>query len=205
MTARLALGADVPSLSRALAEAFADDPMIAWVMGIEDTDARVAASDAGFFAPSTVGGLRRGHCYTEGPVGGPVTGGALWVPPDVELFEDREVGELGEALIGAAGEEAIGRLMMLGELVGSRHPEQPHFYLFLLGAVTKGSGVGSRVLQPVLERCDTDGLPAYLESSSARNVSFYERHGFRVTWEAAVEGGGPVMRGMWREPGSARG
>lgn len=205
MTARHALAADVPALSRALAEAFVDDPMIAWVIENEDRESRIAASDAGFFGPSTLGGLRRGHAYTEGPVGGPMAAGALWVPPDVELFDDTEVGQLAQALIGAAGEDAIGRLMALGGLVSAHHPTDPHFYLFILGAVEKGTGAGSRVLQPVLERCDADGLPAYLESSSARNLTFYERHGFRVTWEDAVEGGGPMMRGMWREPGSARG
>ena len=35
------------------------------------------------------------------------------------------------------------------------------------------------------------------------NVPFYERHGFTVQWEAAPEGG-PVLRGMWREPGAGR-
>jgi GNAT superfamily N-acetyltransferase len=205
MTARHALGADVPALSRALAEAFADDPMITWVVGIDDREARVAAADTGFFAPSTSGGLKCGHAYTVGPVGGSLAGGALWTPPDVELFGEQEINQLTEGLMSVAGEAALGRLMALGELVGRHHPTEPHFYLFLLGAVEKGTGVGSAVLQPVLERCDADGLPAYLESSSARNLSFYARHGFEVTWEEAVEGGGPMMRGMWRHPGSGRG
>ena len=35
-------------------------------------------------------------------------------------------------------------------------------------------------MQPVLERCDADGIPAYLESTKERNVGFYEQHGFAV-------------------------
>lgn len=202
MTARLVLRTDLPAVAGALGRAFADDPMMRWVTGeADDEERRVTIATSGFFAPSLAAGFVRGHCYVT-PDG---DGAAVWSPPDVPLFGDAEVAVLADSLVEQCGPEALGRLMALGELVGAHHPEErPHFYLFLLGAVTKGRGAGSRALQPVLERCDADGLPAYLESSSARNLSFYERHGFRVTWEAAPEGG-PVMRGMWREPGSGRG
>ena len=52
----------------------------------------------------------------------------------------------------------------------------------------------------VLERCDEEGIPAYLESSNARNVPFYRRHGFGVTTELQIPGGGPMLWLMWREP-----
>jgi hypothetical protein len=35
-------------------------------------------------------------------------------------------------------------------------------------------------------------------------VPFYERHGFRVTRELTVPGGGPVLWLMWREPQEVR-
>ena len=206
MTARLALRADIPALSHAVSQAFIDDPMIDWVMGVDDPQQRITAAHVGFFLPSARGALSRGHCYTEGPVGGPLAGGAMWVPPDAELFGEADVQALAESLVSAVDASALQRLMAVGELVAHKHPgATPHFYLFVLGAAEKGHGVGHRLMQPVLERCDLDGLPAYLESSSGRNVSFYERHGFVVVWEETVEGGGPVMRGMWREPGGPRG
>ena len=212
MAARLVLRADLPAAELALARAFRDDPMTAWLTGVEDPAAREAVARFGFFAPGLAAGFPRGHCYvvageeaTE-PAGDPVLGGAaVWSPPDVELFGEAEGAAFATALVAACGESAIERLMALAELTGSRHPhDRPHFYLFLLGAAVHGRGAGSELLQPVLERCDADGLPAYLESSSARNVSFYERHGFRVQWEAAPDGG-PTLRGMWREPGTGRG
>jgi hypothetical protein len=55
-------------------------------------------------------------------------------------------------------------------------------------------------MRPVLERCDGEGVPAYLESSKERNVPLYERNGFRVTEEMVVPNGGPKIWLMWRDP-----
>ena len=83
------------------------------------------------------------------------------------------------------------------------HPPRPkHFYLASLGVVPEeqGNGLGSRLMQPVLEICDSDGIPAYLESSKESNIAFYARHGFRVTGELKLTRRGPTMWPMWREP-----
>jgi ribosomal protein S18 acetylase RimI-like enzyme len=49
------------------------------------------------------------------------------------------------------------------------------------------------------ERCDRDGLPAYLESSNPRNISLYQRHGFEVVGRIQA-GTSPVMTPMYRKP-----
>jgi hypothetical protein len=53
-----------------------------------------------------------------------------------------------------------------------------------------------------LERCDDEGIPAYLEATSAGNRDLYLRHGFEVIEEARWPGGGPPLWLMWREPGA---
>ena len=55
-------------------------------------------------------------------------------------------------------------------------------------------------MRPVLEECDRDGIPAYLESSKERNVPLYERNGFRVQRTVDVPSGGPRIWLMWRDP-----
>jgi hypothetical protein len=57
-------------------------------------------------------------------------------------------------------------------------------------------------MRPVLERCDREGVPAYLEASGARNRDLYLRLGFRVTGEIRLPDG-PSMWPMWREPAPA--
>ena len=63
----------------------------------------------------------------------------------------------------------------------------------------QGRGIGSALMAPMIERCEAEGLPAYLESSKESNLAFYHRQGFEVTREFPVHGGrGPSMWFMWR-------
>jgi GNAT superfamily N-acetyltransferase len=78
----------------------------------------------------------------------------------------------------------------------------PHWYLGYLGTRRdrQGEGLGSQLLRTVLAGADTDGVPAYLESSNERNLPLYERSGFRVIAEVQALGHGPTIWRMWREP-----
>jgi GNAT superfamily N-acetyltransferase len=86
--------------------------------------------------------------------------------------------------------------------VERKHPESPpHWYLAVVGTDpdSQGKGLGGTVLSPVLERCDHDGIAAYLESSKESNLAYYARHGFKVI-EVHRLPRGPRVWGMWREP-----
>lgn len=201
MTVRLVLASDLPDMEVALARSFVDDPMISWVIGEPDPNERVRRSAPAFFRPVLAAGIRRGHLYASVDGTGSITGGALWSPPDVGVLTESEGAEVGMAVHADGGDAAVERIMALGALVGDHHPhDRPHFYLFILGTIEQGRGTGGELVEPVLARCDADRLPAYLESSNGRNLGFYERLGFEVTWAASPVPGGPVMRGMWREP-----
>lgn len=200
MAPRHITAADISQAAVALAQAFADDPMVTWFAGDSTSPERVDRSAAAFFAPCLTAGLRRGHTYVAGD-GPDLDSVAVWSPPDVEMLDDHDIEQLAAAVVATYDDHAMGRLMMLGELTGEHHPhDTPHFYLFMLGAVVRGRGAGSQTIAPVLERCDTDGVGAYLESSNPRNIGFYQRLGFEVTWEETPEPGGPVISGMWRDP-----
>jgi GNAT superfamily N-acetyltransferase len=85
------------------------------------------------------------------------------------------------------------------------HPQEPHYYLEFLGTRRdqQGHGIGSAVMAPMLDRCDEEGVPAYLESSNRQNVPFYARHGFVETGVISAPRNGPKLTAMWREPRTA--
>lgn len=103
---------------------------------------------------------------------------ALWLAPGVEGD-----GEAIGALVGeTVAPERQGVLAQVGEEMGRFHPREPHWYLSMIGVdpSRQGQGLGAALLKAGLARCNADGLPAYLESSSPKNVPLYERHGFEV-------------------------
>jgi GNAT superfamily N-acetyltransferase len=80
------------------------------------------------------------------------------------------------------------------------HPLQEHFYLSVLGTDPdrRREGIGSALLQPVLERCDAERVPVYLETATEENVQFYARHGFDVQRRLDLPGGAPPLWLLWR-------
>lgn len=198
---RQLLGADLDTAARALSEAFADDPVIAWLTGGTDPADVAARALPGFFSVSVRAGLLRGSSRVA-VADGQVVGAALWNPPDVEFFGDAQITDLVAGATEAFAPGGMDRMMALGAMVSERHPDdRPHFYLSNIGvmATARSGGVGAQLVTPLLDRLDADGIGAYLESSNPRNLSFYERLGFTELWTDSPAGG-PPMTGMWRDP-----
>ena len=67
-------------------------------------------------------------------------------------------------------------------LLKKLHPREPFCYLWFIGvsATAQHKGIGSALLRDLLEQCDHEALPVYLETSVERNVPWYERFGFKV-------------------------
>jgi hypothetical protein len=61
-------------------------------------------------------------------------------------------------------------------------------------------GYGGALMAPMLERCDEQGLPCYLETQRESNVPYYRQFGFELREHIHVDGGGPPMWLMWRIP-----
>jgi len=181
------------ALANTFALAFAEDPLFQWMCPDPIPRAEVLHR---FFAPSVELSRLRGHAYATDDL----RAGALWSPPEVELYDGPQVAGLAAFFTDVVGPRAELVSDGLGGLRDA-HPAEPHFYLSVLGTHPddQGRGRGGTVLAPVLERCDATGTLAYLESSNIRNVPFYERHGFRTVAEVAMPDG-PIIRPMVREP-----
>ncbi len=123
---------------------------------------------------------------------------ALWLPPGVSPDEETMLAVVEET----KRPEIAGDIDALLEGMAKYHPEEPHWYLPVIAAdpACFGQGLGAALMKHALRRCDEEGLPAYLESSNPRNISLYERHGFRIIGEIQ-SGSSPVMTPMLRSPG----
>jgi len=192
---RRATAADVPALAAALARAFAEDPVAAWAYRYERLRPRALER---FQATRLRQLIPEGEVWTNAEL----SCAALWAPPQRWRMSLAQVAALVPSFMHP---RLIGRvpLVALGwEGLERRHPHNPpHWYLAVLGTdpSAQGRGLGSAMLEPVLARCDEDGVGAYLESSKERNIDFYARHGFRVSEEIRLLRGPPMWK-MWREP-----
>lgn len=179
------------------ARAFADDPV--WMWMCKARVRRFTRLAAPFFATETRQYLPSMSAWT---VPG-ADAGALWAPPGAWRVSPLDLARWAPSAVRLFGVHLPRSLSALA-VVDKIHPSEPHWYLALLGTDPdhQGTGLGSTVLRPVLERCDRDGFPAYLESSKEANLGFYARHGFEVTGQIEMgrDHNGPPMWTMWREP-----
>ena len=196
MTAvRKATYADVEALGDVLARAFEDDPVLEWLVppGAPRRMERLARM---FAVTLRERYLRHDEVWTTPDL----AGAALWSSPGAWKLT------LGQILRTSPVMASILRSRLpLGlrglTLVDRHHPHEPHYYLGVLGAdpARQRGGVGTALIQPVLGRCDEEGIGAYLESSKPDNVPYYRRFGFEVREELTLPKGPPTWL-MWRDP-----
>jgi GNAT superfamily N-acetyltransferase len=191
---RRATAADVEPLRSALADAFFEDPVLSWLMPNDRT--RRAQLRRYFGIELRYYTLLRGRVWTTSDL----AGAALTLPPRAWRAPTRVT-----LLEGTAFRTHLVRAARIGGAMEWRHLREPHYYVRDVGVLPsrQGQGLGSALLRPTLERCDREGLPAYLEASSERNAALYERLGFRVTRELRI-GGSPPLRLMYRAPQPAQ-
>jgi GNAT superfamily N-acetyltransferase len=194
--ARDATSDDVDTIARSLASAFADDPVMRWVLGdVEDPEGRLVH----VFASMARGNIRDGHHAVLAGDGGSV---AMW--RDVDRWKS-PVRHWLRSMPGIIRSFRGGTVRLLRgfAMVERHHPTEPHLYLAVLGtrAEHQGRGLGADALAPMLERCDREGVPAYTESSNPKNLPFYFRQGFVQRGdELRLTAASPPVIPLWREP-----
>lgn len=170
--------------------AFAGDPMARWTWP--------AAHDYLAHMPALVRAFG-GNAFAQGGAHGidGCAGVALWLPPGIAPDEEALSAIVEQTAPASVRHDAFG----VFEQMAKYHPTSPHWYLPLIGVdpAHQGKGLGDALMRYALERCDRDGLPAYLESSNPRNISLYERHGFEVLGRIQV-GSSPSLVPMLRKP-----
>jgi ribosomal protein S18 acetylase RimI-like enzyme len=194
---RSATHADVAAVGATLAAAFDGDPVMSWMASPKvDWSSRATA----WFTAAA--NLKLGG-QSEVLVDDQVRGAALWSPPQAWKSTVGENVRLAVPSLRLFGSR-LPRAIRAQSLMEKLHPTEPHWYLAVIGTdpAHQGSGVGSALISTITDRCDREGLGAYLESSKEANVSYYARHGFEVSKRVELHDGPPLWL-MWRDPRSS--
>ena len=189
-TIKTATKADEAAIVDVITIAFSTDPLVRWIW--QDAHQYLVHMPA---LVRVAGGkaLASGSAYYADRY----AGAALWLPPDVHAEKD----EFRSLLRDDVPEERRAELVAVFKQMGSCHPQEPHWYLPLIGVdpASQGRGYGSSLMRHALEQLDQTHTLAYLESSNPRNLSLYIRHGFEITGTIQV-GSSPPLFPMVRKP-----
>lgn len=186
---------DHAALAKSMAAAFYDDPVAEWSIPPVSLRDRTLVQ---FYLAYLHQKQRYGTVWCDDGL----NGAAIWAPPGKTTMSVAHTIDLLRRVTHPRLAWRAPMLAVGGIGVERKQPkDRDFFYLAALGVdpVAQGRGLGSKLLAPMLEICDTDRVGAYLESSKESNVSFYARHGFRVTEEHKLPRG-PVIHLMWRDP-----
>jgi GNAT superfamily N-acetyltransferase len=186
---------DWPAVVETIAAAFHDYPPMRWMIEADGYEERLRTV-VGLMTREQ--GLQRREIW----VADDVASVAVWETPEHRASPDSGLGPLARRIMDAQGERAeyASRSWAIWE---AAHPERPHWFLRTLGTRPdrQRQGLGAAVCRPVLDRLDEEGMPAFVDTSTAGNVRLYERLGFATIAEWDMPEGGPHGWAMWREPG----
>lgn len=188
------------ALSAALAQAFASDAVVNWLLPQRTRQA--ARRELMFTLELQTYVLPQdGLVFTADNDHGGLIGGCLALPPDRWQMPKAVDGRTAMRWLQALGTR-LPRASRAERALEEHHLTEPHYYIRWIGVRPglQGQGLGSALMRPTLDRCDSDDLPAYIEASSERSAALYERLGFVHLGALDLPEGGPRVWRMRRPP-----
>jgi GNAT superfamily N-acetyltransferase len=176
---------DRAAVARCVADAFAQDP--AWAFLLGDEYHRLAPLFAGALFD-----LRIGSATVW--VADAVTAVAMWEHCGGDAPSPAEAQPVWPAYRAAAGAAAWDRLRAYDRAVDQARPSGRYWYLGVLATAPRHQrqGLATAVMAPVLEEADGQGIDCCLETSTMANRRFYERRGFTEVTPVHIPSGPPT-------------
>jgi len=138
-----------------------------------------------------------------------LAGVAVWLPPGTYPMDARREARAALAMIGLTLRipRDIRAMARLGQSLDAVFPTEPVWYLQALGILPdlQRRGIGTRLIQPVIEQAQRAGVPCYLETAEPLNIEYYRRFGFSLIEppRPLFNGGSAIARMTTREAGAS--
>jgi GNAT superfamily N-acetyltransferase len=187
---------DEPYLAEVSARAFEHDPLTVWL--VEGSRNALEMEKQMFRAEYRIT-KRYNMIFTDSNR----QGVAIWKPPGARATFGDRVQQIW-TMIGTINiSRRLWSKVKLFIDIEKARPKEPHYYLSLLAVHPdmQGQGLGTALMQPILDLSDREGIPAYLETETESNVRFYTKKGFVVRQEINTSDGASKVWTMWRETG----
>jgi len=167
----------------------------------DGTQRRAAADTTGFIALSIC--LKYGEVYATSQK---LEGVAAWLPPGKAPAGGwQTICSVPLSVLFRSARQGAGRMRAFGRYIDHLHRRlvpYPHWYLQMIGVdpAHQRQGFSSRLVRPVLERIDQEGMACFLETNVDKNVAIYRRFGFEVISEDKLPGTPVTSFAMLRKP-----
>lgn len=123
-------------------------------------------------------------CYRFGAVylSDDKTGCALLIMPDKKKTTLKSVFRDMKLIFSCTGIANLPKAMTREATIKKLHPRSPMLYLWFIGVnpSSQNKGVGSTLLNEIINVGMQTQRPIYLETSTLRNIPWYEKFGFTV-------------------------
>jgi len=187
---------EVNALSNILSRTLHNEPHLVYLIPEEEMRRTVSLR---FFQTAIYASRPCAEIYTTGAA----DGAALWMIPEHYWTIDQIVrtGMLGLPFDLASGIR-LRCLKLVAGLAKARQRLAPamHWYLMVLGVgkSEQEETIAGALIEPVLSRADSTGMPCYLETFNEKRLRFYKNHGFHITGAGKIGGDGPSFWAMTR-------
>lgn len=191
---------NVMEASLVLARAFQDDPLSSYFFPNPDERREMLPA---FFEFRLGSAVRHGTVYTTSTN---MEGIAAWLPSD---FGKESMLKMlwhgGFKLFRKVGNSGVVRMIAAADYVTSLRKKNAgdkflHLEMLVVEPKLQGMGFARNLLEPMFERLDSQNLPCYLETTSEKNVPFYQHLGFEVVDENTIPESSVRIWDMIRKP-----
>ena len=193
----------IQQASEIAAKAFEDDPMFSYLTP-EARQLRLKALN--WLTKNALEYCYHyGHVYTTSDL----KGVAAWLPPEQSSFTGIQslqlILQLRLYLLPfRCGFDKLGRWLSFLKVTEEYHDRdmaKPHWYLALMFVNPRyqGQGVGSTLLQPILDRASEEKLQCYLVTFTKQAVKFYQKNGFEIIRKSQAAQEAPLFWNLKRD------